>query len=172
MQAQLQLGQQALEQFERAHGKLLSGGAIKDINNYAQTVAKTGGQDVFNRELQAYNANYSAFANERAAKLNPQLSIAGLGQVGTGNLNADLSTSANLNQQGQMGTAQTIANINNATASGVANAQTAAAANRASGYVSGSNAVTGALSNVGNNLLQYQTIQQLLAALKQPAASG
>ncbi len=68
IQYQLQQGQRAIEAYQRATGTHLSGGAVKDINANAQGIAATGYQNVFNRNLAAFNTRYGTFANERSAR--------------------------------------------------------------------------------------------------------
>jgi hypothetical protein len=152
LQFQLQLGQQALEAYERANGTLQSGKAMKDIDSYAQGVAQQGYGNLVNEQLAA-----------RSANLNPLLSVAGLGQTSTSNLNTNIGNTGN-----------TIANIGTTTAQNVGQTQQQAAQAQASGYVGSSNSWLSALGNIGNNLQGTQTIQALLAALqpKQPAYAG
>jgi hypothetical protein len=154
IQFQLNRGQQALQAYERANGTLLSGKAVKDIQEQAMGIAATGYGDVNSRKLQTYNTNYNTFANERSAKLNPELSLAGLGQTSVGQINSDVG---NAGAQG--------GNIALTTANRVGDQQTNAAAARASGYVGSGNAIGGAVANVGNNILNTVTIQDLLKRL-------
>ncbi len=163
-QFQLQQGQQALAAYEKASGTSLSGGALKDINNYAQGAASTNYQNVVGNKLQAYNAN-----------LNPQLAVAGLGQVSTGNLNQNLSTAAGLNANTSLTAAGQIGQIGMTTASNVANLQQQAAQSQASGYVGGANQINSAIGQVGSNITSALSpggsngtisIQQLIAALQ------
>lgn len=148
IQFALQRGQKALEAYERAHGKLLSGKAVKDIDEYAQGVASTGYNDVFNRDLKTREAN-----------LNPLLSIAGLGQVSSGQLNNDL---------GAEGT--NAANIGLSTARTVGDLNTSASAARASGYVGSANSWLNSLQNIGNNFMQQVSIGDLMKRFQPQAA--
>lgn len=98
-QFQLQQGEQALNRGAAASGGLLSGGTAKAEDLYAQGVASTNYQNVYQNALQQYLANY-----------NTKLGVAGLGAgVTTQGLqlgqeaaqnagNIDLTTGA---QQGQ-----------------------------------------------------------------------
>lgn len=160
IQFQLKQGQRALEAYERANGTLLSGKAAKEINEFAQGVASTGYDKVFGRKLTGFNTDYNTFANERAAKLNPQLALAGLGQTSTAQLNTDVGQNANAN-----------ATIGMTTAGQVANQTTAAANSRASGYIGGANSWLSSLGQIGNNLMSAQTIQQLMQRLQPQAAA-
>lgn len=144
-QFQFDQGQAALEAWERSQGKLLGGAAAKEQTQFGQGLASTNYQNAVGNKLTAFNAN-----------LNPQLALAGLGQVATGNLNSNLTSATQVNaatnQQGAQGVGQQLNNAAQATASG---------------YAGAGNAINGALSSVGNNFTQASTIQQLLAALQQ-----
>jgi len=144
IQFQMQQGQRALEAYERAHGKLLSGKAVKDINTFAQGVASQGYSNVANRKLQ-----------EREANLNPLLSMAGLGQTSMSQSNAAISNAANQN-----------ANIGLTTAGNVGNFQTQGANARASGYVGSANSMINAVQNIGNNIMQSQSIADIMRRLQ------
>jgi hypothetical protein len=164
-QFQLQLGEEALQAYERANGSLYSGKAAKDINTFAQGLASTKYNEAFNRALQSYGTNYGTFAQERAAKLNPYLSLAGLGQTTAGQLNTEAGNLANLTTNTGMTAARDIGNITTGTAAGVAGAQTSAAAARASGYAAGGNIWGGTLANIGNNFLNQATLNQILSRI-------
>lgn len=97
------------------------------------------GQDMASQEYQ--NA-FNRYQTERSARLNPLQSLAGVGQTTS-------------QQLGQAGTQM---------AGNVGNLMTSGAAARASGYVGGANALTGAL----NTGLNYYQGQQYLNALRPP----
>ncbi|WJZ48154.1 DNA transfer protein [Phage DSL-LC05] len=99
------------------------------------------GQDLASQEYQ--NA-FNRYGVERERRLNPLQSLAGVGQTTS-------------QQLGQAGTQM---------AGNVGNLMTSGAAARASGYVGGANALTGAL----NTGLNYYQGQQYLNALRPPAA--
>ena len=99
------------------------------------------GQDMASQE---YNNAFNRYQTERNARLNPLQSLAGVGQTTS-------------QQLGQAGT-QMAGNVGNLVTSG--------AAARASGYVGGANALTGAL----NTGLNYYQGQQYLNALRPSAA--
>ena len=151
IQFQLKQGQRALEAYLRANGKLLSGKAIKEINEHAQGVASQGYDRMFDQSLQEYGTKYNTFANERTAKLNPHLAVAGLGQTSTAQLSNDLRQGVNADANIGMSTAQTVGDLG-----------TQAGNARASGYAAGGNIWGNALANIGNNLTDNSTIQQLL----------
>jgi hypothetical protein len=121
----LKEGLRALESSAAARGGLLSGNTMRGITRYGQGLASDEYTNAFNR--------YQA---ERAARLNPLQSLAGMGQTNAANL---------ANQAGTYGQAM---------------AQNAAAMGniRASGYVSQANALTGAL---GQGLNYYQNQQMM-----------
>lgn len=130
-------GQKALERTAAARGGLISGGALKAATRY--------GQDMGSQE---YTNAFNRYQTERAAKLQPLQSLAGVGQT-------------TANQLGQAG--QTYA-------SNAGNALTGGAAAQAAGYVGQANAVNQGVStylnyNQGNNLMnalnanRYQTPQ-------------
>jgi hypothetical protein len=121
----LKEGLRALESSAAARGGLLSGNAMRGITRYGQGLASDEYTNAFNR--------YQA---ERAARLNPLQSLAGMGQ----------SNAATMAQQaGQYGQnmAQGAAAMGNI---------------RASGYVGQANALTGAL---GQGLNYYQNQQMM-----------
>lgn len=124
-------GMKALERSAAARGGLLSGATMKGIQRFGQDLASQEYTNAFNR-----------YQTERAARLAPLQSLAGVGQ-----------TSAQ--QIGQAG--QTMA-------SNVGEALTSGAAARASGYVGGANALTGALGTY----LNYSQGQNMLNALRSP----
>jgi hypothetical protein len=122
-------GQKALERSAAARGGLLSGGTGKALQRF--------GQDYGSQE---YTNAFNRYQTERAARLQPLQSLAGVGQTAT-------------NTIGQAG--QTMAsNVGEAIGSG--------AAARASGYVGGANALTGGL----NTYLNYRQGQNMLGAIR------
>lgn len=125
-------GMKALERSAAARGGLLSGATLKGVQRFGQDLASQEYQNAFNR--------YQA---ERAARLQPLQSLAGVGQT----------TAQQLGQAGQT------------MASNVGEALTSGAAARASGYVGGANALTGALGTY----LNYTQGQNMLNALRPQA---
>ena len=154
IQFQLQQGSKALEASLKAKGLSLSGKAVKEINQFAQGVAGQGYQNVYNRSAQDYERAYNVFSNERSARLNPLLSMAGLGQTSVGQLNAAVGSGADR-----------AANITLGTAANVTDQQTQASNARASGYVGSANAYSGALSNIGNTIVDAVTLRDVLRRL-------
>ena len=132
----LKEGLRALENSAAARGGLLSGNTMRGITRYSQGLASDEYTNAFNR--------YQA---ERAARLNPLQSLAGMGQ----------SNAATMAQQaGQYGQnmAQGAAAMGNI---------------RASGYVGQANALTGAL---GQGVNYYQNQQMMDRYFPQPTAGG
>jgi hypothetical protein len=121
----LKEGMRALENSAAARGGLLSGNQMRGITQFGQELGSQEFTNAFNR--------YQA---ERAARLNPLQSLAGMGQT----------TAANIaGQAGQYGQAQA--------------ANAAAMGNiRASGYINTANALTGAL---GQGVNYYQNQQMM-----------
>lgn len=131
----LQEGMKALERSAAARGGLLSGATLKGVQEYGQGLASQEFTNAFNR--------YQA---ERAARLNPLQSLAGMSQTSANTLT---------NAAGQLG--QNIGS--NIMAGGAA---------RASGYMGMANAASGGLSqylayqqNLERNALDRQYISAL-----------
>jgi hypothetical protein len=123
-------GQKALERSAAARGGLLSGGTGKALQRFGQEMGSQEYTNAFNR-----------YQTERAARLQPLQSLAGLGQT----------SAQQIGQQGMQ------------MASNVGDAMGSAAAARASGYVGQANALTGGL----NTYLNYQNSQNMVNALNE-----
>lgn len=126
-------GMKALERSAAARGGLLSGATLKGIQRF--------GQDLGSQE---YTNAFNRYQTERAARLQPLQSLAGVGQT----------TAQQLGQAGQT------------MASNVGEALTSGAAARASGYVGGANALTQGLGTY----LNYSQGQNMLKVLERSAA--
>lgn len=127
-------GMKALERSAAARGGLLSGATLKGIQRFGQDLGSQEYMNAFNR-----------YQTERAARLQPLQSLAGVGQT----------TAQQLGQAGQQ------------MASNVGEALTSGAAARASGYVGGANALTQGLGTY----LNYSQGQNMLNALRNPGYS-
>lgn len=127
-------GMKALERGAAARGGLLSGATLKGIQRFGQDLASQEYTNAFNR-----------YQTERAARLQPLQSLAGVGQT----------------------TAQQIGEAGMRTAQNVGEALTSGAAARASGYVGGANALTQGLGTY----LNYSQGQNMLNALRAPTAA-
>jgi hypothetical protein len=126
-QFRLQEGLKQLRSNAAARGSAFSGATLKSVQRYAQGAASDEYQNAFNR-----------YQTERAARLNPLQSLAGVGQTAVGQL-------------GQAGQAY---------ASGAGEAISAGAAARASGYVGQANALANTLGQIGNIGMQYNMYRQ------------
>ena len=125
----LKEGMRALEQSAAARGGLLSGNTGKALTRYGQDAASQEYQNAFNR-----------YQTERASRLQPLQSLAGVGQ-----------TSAN-----------TLGNAASTYGSNVGNLMTSGAAAQAAGNVGSANALTGGLGTY----LNYSGSNNLLNALR------
>lgn len=138
-QFRLAEGLKALDRQAAARGGLISGAALKAAGRYGQEFAANEYQNAFNR--------YQA---ERQARLNPLQSLAGVGQTTASQLGTAASNlGANLGQT--------------YLTSGIQAGQA-----RASGYLGGANALTGAL-NTGLNYYQNQQLMNNLFPSAQAA---
>lgn len=122
-------GMKGLERSAASRGGLLSGATLKGIQRFGQDLGSQEYMNAFNR-----------YQTERAARLQPLQSLAGVGQT----------TAQQLGQAG-MQSAQSIGDT-----------LTSGAAARASGYVGQANALTGALSGATNMYMQGQMMNRLL----------
>lgn len=122
-------GMKALERGAAARGGLLSGATLKGIQRFGQDLASQEYTNAFNR-----------YQTERAARLQPLQSLAGVGQT----------TAQQLGQAGMQ------------TAQNIGDTQMSGAAARASGYVGGANALTQGLGTY----LNYQQGQNMLNAMQ------
>ena len=127
-------GMKAMERSAAARGGLLSGATLKGIQRFGQDLGSQEYMNAFNR-----------YQTERAARLQPLQSLAGVGQT----------------------TAQQIGEAGMRTAQNVGETLTSGAAARASGYVGGANALTQGLGTY----LNYSQGQNMLNALRAPTAA-
>jgi hypothetical protein len=125
----LKEGQQALDRSAAARGGLISGGALKAAQRYGQDMGSQEYMNAFNR-----------YQTERAARLNPLQSLAGMSQT----------------------TANTLGTAGQNMATNVGEAYQGAANARASGYVGGANAITGGVGQY----LNYTGNQNMTNALR------
>ena len=125
-------GQKAIDRSAAARSGLQSGSALKAAARYGQEMGSQEFQNAFNR-----------FQTERAARLNPLQSLAGVGQTAANTLGA---------QAGQYG-------------ANMAETLGAGAQARASGYIGAANAIGGGLNqymNYSQNQAQNSLLQQAL----------
>lgn len=142
-QFRLAEGQKALERSAAARGGALGGAALKGITRYAQDYSSGEYGNAYTRAFNTFQAN-------RSNRLNPLLSLAGLGQTATTTLG---------NEGGQF--AQNAGSNLIGTGANLANLATQAGNARASGYVGNANAWNGALTGVGNNLQSLAMLSML-----------
>ena len=142
-QFMLNQGQQAIQRSAAAQGGLLSGGTAKALNNYAQGVASTDYQNVYNNQFQNYLQNYNQFQNNQANTYNRLAGLSGEGQ----------QSATTLGQQGGQA-AGNVGNIYLTGAQQIGNNLQNAAYQTASGY----NAASGGI----NNLSQLALLRNLL----------
>ena len=128
-------GQKALDRQAAARGGLISGGALKAAQRFGQEMGS-----------QEYGNAFNRYQIERAAKLGPYQSLAGVGQT-------------TANQLGQFGAAN---------AANVGNLMTGGAAAQAAGQFGMANAFTGGLGTY----LNYTQNNALLEALKNRNTGG
>jgi len=157
-QFQLQQGEKALQGSAAANGSLLTGGTQTALNQYAQGVASTNYNNVYNQALQQYNTNYNTWANQQANQFNRLATLAGAGQtaaqtLGSQGLQSAGQVSSTLGQTGQEVGQQ----YNNA------------AAATASGYVGGANAWGQGIGSAAGSLGQIPLLLSLLQ--KQPGTN-
>jgi len=138
-------GQKALDRQAAARGGLISGSALKAAQRY--------GQDMGSQE---YSNAFNRYQLERAAKLGPYQSLAGVGQTAANTMGANA---------GQFGS--NVGNTLGAYGTNVGNLMTSGGAARASGYVGGANALTSGLGQYMNYTQSQNLMNRLL-----PTAGG
>ena len=137
----LEQGRKAIDASAAAKGTVLSPTASKAQTDYAQGTAYGFYDDLYGKARDEYATAYNTFSNERAARLNPLQSLAGIGQTAVGQSMNSSSNAADRN-----------ANIGMTTAARVNDQNTDAASATASGYANRSNAWTNALQNIANGI--------------------
>jgi hypothetical protein len=147
----LDQGERAVQSSAAANGSLLTGGTLNAENAYAQGLAGTTYNNVYNRALQTYNTNYNTWSNQQANEYNRLASLAGLGQV----------TAGHLSNVG-MNSADAVSQILGRTGAEIGQQMNNAAAATASGYIGSANAWGGALNGLGGNLGQMYLLYSLL----------
>jgi len=148
-QFMLDQGKQAIERSAAAQGNLLTGGVMKDLNNYAQNFADQYYQQAYNNLLNQYQMNYDIFNQNQNNLFNRLSAISGTGQTSTSQL---ANAGANY--------ANTAANIGMTGASNVGNQMNNAGAAMASGYIGSANALGGMAQSLGQLPLAGITLAQ------------
>jgi hypothetical protein len=149
-QARLNLGTDALERSAAARGNVLTGGTLKDLNQFAQDYASNEYNNLYGRNLNTFTTNYNAYNNDQQNKYNRLASLVGLGQSSTNQLAGLGSNFAN------SGT-NILVNSGNAQASGINNA----AAARGSGYAASGNIWGNTISSAANNIGQLIALRNM-----------
>lgn len=129
----LQQGLKATQNSAAARGLGTSGAALKGASTYATGLADSTYNDVYQRALNTFNTNYSSAANN----VNRLQGLVSDGQ----------------NAAGQLGTTGA------ATTGNIANTLTSGATASAAGTVGSANALSSALSGIGNNAMLYGLMQ-------------
>ena len=154
----------ALHRSAAAQGSLQGGGTLKAITQYAQNLADTNYQNVFNNALTTFGANRNATLQNLSA-------LTGVGEFGTGQFNSAamnagnrqaeniMQGNASLAQVYQQGAGEKARNIFN-TAAEQGAALTGGANARAAGTVGSTNAWMDALSGIGN-AVQFGALSRL-----------
>lgn len=146
-------GEDALQKSAAASGGLLTGGTLKGINNYAEGMADTNYQNVFNNALTQYQTAYNTFQNNQTNTYNRLAGVAGTGQTAASTLGSEgAAASGNVTNINATGGAQVGGSLENA------------AFQSASGYAGAANALSGTVGSLSSLTL----LQQLLKQQQQP----
>lgn len=146
----LDQGEGAMRAGANANGSLLTGGTATALDRYAQSVADTNYNNVYNQALQNHNTNYNQWANQQTNEYNRLA-----GQSGVGQQTAQQLTAAGLDSAGQV--AQTLSS----TGQQVGQQMNNAAAATASGYVGSANALGAGITGATSNLSQYLMLSEM-----------
>lgn len=121
-QFDLSQGEQAMQRSAAASGGLVSGGALKDLNDYAQGYASNQYQQSYNNALAAYQQAYNQYETTQSNMYNRLAGTAGLGQNAVTQTATSGNAAAGTNAQVNSSTANTLANLatSNASAQGAA----------------------------------------------------
>jgi hypothetical protein len=149
-QAQLQLGDQAMQQSAAAQGNLLTGGTAQALDAYGQNLASTNYQNTYNNAYNTYATNYNQYQQQQTNEYNRLASLAGMGQTSAQTLGTLGQSASNNVSSNLMGTASAIGQDYN----------NAAAAN-ASGVVGSANAWSGALGSGTSGISNLMLLNSL-----------
>ena len=152
-------GMKALDRTAAARGGLLSGSTLKGAQRYGSDLASQEYQNAFNRyqanrsaQEQAYGNAFNRFQTERTNTLAPLQSLAGVGQSAT-------QQAQQASQNYATGAANTLGTFGAAQGSNIIGSGNA----RASGYVGGSNALSGGVGQALNFYQNQNLVNQLAA---------
>jgi hypothetical protein len=168
-QFNLQQGEQAVQRSAAAQGGLVSGGAMKSLNDYAQGQALNAYGTDYATAANTYNTNYAnalgqyqqaynIFNQNQTNSFNKQAAVAGIGQTAVGQIG----------QAGSQSAAQ-VANTSLTGANNAANYLTQGANASAAGALQLGNAITGGVNGVANAFANNYTPAQ---AAQQSSASS
>jgi hypothetical protein len=143
-------GLKAVQNSAAARGLGVSGAAMKGAASYATGLADSTYNDVFNRALQTFNTNYSSASNQvnrlQGIVSNGQNAAAtngSLGAAAVGNIGNTLTSGANAQAAGTIGSANALSNglngIGNSAVTGALLTNNAGGATPASAAAAGSN---------------------------------
>lgn len=139
----LQQGENAVQSGAAASGSLLTGGTLNAENQYAQGLANTNYNNIYNQALQNYNTNYNTWQNQNTNNYNRLMGMNSMG----------LNASTALAGFGQNAANAETGIVNNATGN-MANQYSIGANAIANGYIGSTNAWTGAINNTQNQMQQ------------------
>lgn len=142
-QFDLNQGQQSIQRSAAAQGGLVSGGALKELNDYTQGYASNQFQQSYNNALGQYQQAYNQFENQQSNKFNRLSSVAGLGQ------NAATMTATSGNAA-----AATVANTNTNTANALGAIYTNQANATGAATIGAVNGISNGFNNYANMLAQ------------------
>ena len=160
-QFQLQQGENAILNNASALGTTGSPTTAVALDQYAQGLAQSDYNNIYNQAMQQYLNNYNIFNQNQTGQFNRLASIAGLGQTATGQLN---------NSASQVGS--NVGNTLLTTGQNIGQQMNNAAAAQASGYIGSANAWGGALNGISNAAtlpLYLQMMNQNQPAAQLPA---
>jgi hypothetical protein len=149
-QFQLQQGEQALQNSAAAQGGLLSGNTLAGMNQYAQGLASSNYQNVFNNALTQYQSAYNTFQNNQANQYNMLSGQAGVGQNAATSANSLLQAGAN-----------NYGAITTNTGADIASLLNQGGAASAAGTLGSAQALSSIAPGVSNSLLNYGLLNQL-----------
>lgn len=149
-QFRLGQGEGAITNSAASRGKLFSGNTQEALTKFAQDYSSNEYSNVYNRALQQFDQRYNIFEGNQANQFNRLAALSGVGQTAANTLGQEGQSAANTNSTILLNSGQQIGN----------DIQNAGAA-RASGYVGGANAWTGALGGASSNISNLLMLQQL-----------
>jgi hypothetical protein len=149
-QFRLQQGMKALQNSASARGDLLSGNTLAATTQYGQDYASGEYGNVYNRAMQEYQNRFNVYNANQTNKFNRLASLSGVGQTSAQQLGQSGQAAANNISNTLLTSGQQIGqNMNNA------------AAATASGYIGAGNAWGGAVSGIGNNVLDLYMLNKM-----------